>query len=287
MAVRQTSSFSRAVDGNQDRPQQPAASQELPPAPQPSGPARGSPPDISQPDRRLTVTFGNSLVFAEGTVLAIPVSGGGPRFCPLDTGALHPRWQPKVSPDIGQRPGGGEKSSLEWRWAQGAGGHFRGEGEQAPLRSESQDAPLRAPEPPCPRLCRASGGDASHEGTPQAGPPSAEPSGCVPVLAGPLPGTRCPSVGPPPLPAPPACRNVPGRLVDDQSGSAALPRETYKWARDKRKKLLLLTRPCAAECFEETVSFILSTNPQLGCCGLYVPVSNDETESHSVVSDCW
>ena len=55
---------------------------------------------------------------------------------------------------------------------------------------------------------------------------------------------------------------------------------------NNHKKLLLFTRPCAAKYFEDTVSFILSTNPQLGCCGLYVPVSNGESESCSVMSDC-
>ena len=121
MAVRQTCSFSRAVDRNQDRPQQtgrfPSAA---------SCPAslrtctwicfiyfKISPPDISQPDRHLTVTFGDSLFFAVGTVLGIPVSGSISHLCPLDTGALHPSWQLKVSADIGQQPGGGEKSSLE------------------------------------------------------------------------------------------------------------------------------------------------------------------------------
>lgn len=229
----------RAVDGgHQDRPPQPAASQSclLPHTPQ--GPARGSalfisgfPPDISQPDRRLTVTFGNSLVFAGGP--------SWPSRCPAALASvLSGHWSPSpplaakgVSGTSASGLGGGEKSSLEWRWAQGAGGHLRGRRESgAPpsavclrtLRCRPWSHPVPASAGPP--------GDASHGGPPSPGPLCRAIWVC-PGLGWLAARHRCPSVGPHPLPAPQLAGTCPAGWQMTSQGALPSPRETYQWAR--------------------------------------------------------
>ena len=126
-----------------------------------------------------------------------------------------------------------------------------------------------------PPLCRAIWGV-----IPRGGLPSAGPSGGVPVLAQPgAPVPLVPQSAPPTPPRP----TWPGRLVDELSRSATLPKETYKWTCDKIIKSCYFS-PDSVLLNTLTIlspSFSLQTWVLQALCAC----SNDESESRSVVSD--
>lgn len=153
------------------------------------------------------MTFGDSLFFAVGTVLGIPVPSSIPHLCPLEpfTPADSQRCLQISASGLGVGKRGARVAlGTGGRWSPQGGGRIG----VIPPRCGSGRSAMTPRATLSPRICRASGGVVSHEGTPpkQDAPLCRAIRGCHPPRWAPL----CRAIRGCPGPCPARCPSTPG-----------------------------------------------------------------------------